>query len=111
MLLEQPERPVCDHPGCNKPGLKAGISKLGFQKYHKQCGYHRGMKYDFKYRIHKDTSCSKCGFIAEHSCQLDVDHIDGNHKNNDVSNLQTLCANCHRLKTQQDKDRTHNVDI
>lgn len=34
-----------------------------------------------------------------HHCQLDVDHIDGNHSNNKLSNLQTLCANCHRLKT------------
>jgi 5-methylcytosine-specific restriction endonuclease McrA len=31
--------------------------------------------------------------------QLDVDHIDGNHRNNNPENLQTLCANCHRLKT------------
>ncbi|OYW72998.1 MAG: hypothetical protein B7Z37_23290, partial [Verrucomicrobia bacterium 12-59-8] len=30
---------------------------------------------------------------------LEVDHIDGNHKNNDPSNLWTLCANCHREKT------------
>ena len=47
----------------------------------------------------KKDVCEKCGFIPEHSCQLDVDHIDGNHKNNEEINLQTLCANCHRLKT------------
>lgn len=45
-----------------------------------------------------------CGFVAIHSVQLDVDHIDGNHANNDVSNLMTLCANCHRLKTQMNND-------
>jgi 5-methylcytosine-specific restriction endonuclease McrA len=28
-----------------------------------------------------------------------VDHIDGNHSNNDPANLQTLCKNCHSLKT------------
>jgi len=37
-------------------------------------------------------------------CQLDVDHIDGNHKNNEINNLQTLCANCHRLKTKLERD-------
>ena len=51
------------------------------------------------YTEHKSTFCNHCGFVALHSCQLDVDHIDGNHNNNDVDNLQTLCANCHRLKT------------
>jgi 5-methylcytosine-specific restriction endonuclease McrA len=33
------------------------------------------------------------------SCMLHVDHIDGDKKNNDPSNYQTLCANCHTLKT------------
>ena len=57
-----------------------------------------------QYRRHRKTFCEKCGFIPVHICQLDVDHIDGNHKNNTESNLQTLCANCHRLKTFQSKD-------
>ena len=56
------------------------------------------------YRRHKKDVCEKCGFIPEHKVQLDVDHIDGNKKNNDPTNLQTLCANCHRLKTHINKD-------
>ena len=28
-----------------------------------------------------------------------VDHIDGNSWNNDLSNLQSLCASCHNRKT------------
>ena len=51
------------------------------------------------YRDFKLDYCEHCGFIAMHPCQLDVDHIDGNHFNDDPSNLQTLCANCHRYKT------------
>lgn len=46
----------------------------------------------------KLDSCVKCGFRG-HPCQLDVDH-----RNNDPVNLQTLCANCHRLKTQENGD-------
>lgn len=56
------------------------------------------------YRKYKKSYCEHCSFIAIHSCQLDVDHIDGNHSNNDISNLQTLCSNCHRLKTFVNKE-------
>lgn len=56
------------------------------------------------YTRYKKNSCEECGFIPVHSCQLDVDHKDGDHHNNDPTNLQTLCANCHRLKTYRQKD-------
>jgi predicted nucleic-acid-binding Zn-ribbon protein len=48
-------------------------------------------------------TCERCGFRAEHSSQLDIDHIDGNRNNNDPSNHQVLCANCHRHKTHTEK--------
>ena len=57
------------------------------------------------YRKHVKSRCEKCGFEPEHICQLDVDHIDGDHSNNDPLNLQTLCANCHRLKTFKQRNR------
>lgn len=59
---------------------------------------------DKGYKSFKKDSCEACSFKPVHPCQLDVDHIDGNHNNNDPSNLQTLCANCHRLKTWLNKD-------
>lgn len=54
--------------------------------------------------LHKKNHCEMCGFIPVNHIQLDVDHIDGNKSNNDPKNLQTLCANCHRLKTWINKD-------
>jgi 5-methylcytosine-specific restriction endonuclease McrA len=51
------------------------------------------------YRLHKKKVCEFCGFTPEHPCQLDVDHINGNHSDNREENLRTLCANCHRLKS------------
>lgn len=57
----------------------------------------------------KKDSCERCGFIPEHTSQLDVDHIDGNNQNNDPKNLQTLCANCHRLKTVHNQDWKNKV--
>lgn len=56
------------------------------------------------YKKYKKDTCECCGFVAVHTCQLDVDHIDGVHSNNDKTNLQTLCANCHRLKTWLNRD-------
>ena len=52
--------------------------------------------------IYKKT-CVLCKFVAVHPCQLDKDHIDGNHNNNDVDNIQIICSNCHRLKTYHQK--------
>lgn len=42
--------------------------------------------------------CSKCGY-CRNILALEVDHIDGNRKNNELLNLQVLCANCHKIKT------------
>jgi hypothetical protein len=63
------------------------------------------------YAIHKKESCESCGFVPEWQGQLDVDHIDGNHSNNKLDNLKTLCANCHRLKTYLCKDSHESFNI
>jgi 5-methylcytosine-specific restriction endonuclease McrA len=44
------------------------------------------------------------GLTSDFKGWLQVDHIDGNHTNNDESNLQTLCACCHSIKTFQAGD-------
>lgn len=76
--------------GCNKALYgKAKIKPLRIKKV--------------SYKSYKKDSCEKCGFVPEHSCQLDVDHIDCDHSNNSPDNLQTLCANCHRLKTRNER--------
>lgn len=38
--------------------------------------------------------CTWCSY-SKHERVLEVDHIDGNHHNNDINNLRVLCANCH----------------
>lgn len=53
---------------------------------------------------HKKDYCEACGFKALHPAQLHVDHIDGSKKNNNIENLQTLCANCHAYKTAMNQD-------
>ena len=84
----------------NRPLCKCGNVKEiqcrvnGVARYRSSCSSCRKLA-----RATKGTNCERCGFIPESQVQLDVDHIHGDRSNNDPSNLQTLCANCHRLKT------------
>ena len=45
--------------------------------------------------------CSRCGWKERHPLTghvpIEVEHIDGNWKNNAPSNLTLLCPNCHSL--------------
>jgi ArsR family transcriptional regulator len=49
------------------------------------------------YRVHLADDCDRCSFKPEHSSQLEIHHLDSDRSNNEPSNLQTLCANCHAL--------------
>lgn len=49
------------------------------------------------YRRHVGQSCELCGLTAFVPGLLDGHHKDMNRKNNDKSNIQTLCPTCHRL--------------
>lgn len=44
-----------------------------------------------------DAKCNHCGLDQwmGKPIPLELDHIDGNHYNNNLSNLQLLCPNCH----------------
>lgn len=48
-----------------------------------------------------DNKCQLCGWNKINECTgkvpLQIHHIDGNHYNNEESNLQLLCPNCHSL--------------
>lgn len=45
----------------------------------------------------KTTHCYFC-LKTYLPIQLDIDHIDGVHSNDEYENLRVICSNCHRLK-------------
>lgn len=87
---------------------QCGITKLARKRVSKTdyiyfvCGKHKNRIKRRRGPIHRRgldlTKCSECGFVAVSQKQIDVHHINGNHYDNEPSNLQVLCANCHRLK-------------
>lgn len=42
----------------------------------------------------KKSVCDRCSFKSKSLNQIFVFHIDGNLKNNDWTNLRSICANC-----------------
>lgn len=93
-------RDICKTEGCTNLATSVGKRTNGSTKYGNLCSSCKKKPW----QSYKGVCCENCGFIPEHPCQLDVDHKDGNKNNNDPSNYQTLCANCHRLKTHLSKD-------
>lgn len=58
----------------------------------------KGRRGNSRYRQFLKDHCERCGFLPVDAIQLDAHHRDGDHANNTTDNIETLCANCHRLE-------------
>lgn len=106
------ERPTCRV--CNKNKGRYKLTKPnGRVRYHNICrscyckqrkAAGRPVPTSTTRERHIKDSCEACSFVPVDLVQLQLDHKDGNRRNNHPSNLQTLCANCHALKTKQAGD-------
>lgn len=107
----------CNHEGCNELGQNTGhrrkdgsiIRRATCEIHHRveysMSGAHRHHFITHPFCENKDGRLGyKCvAVIVNPEAQLQIDHKDGNSNNNDPSNWQTLCANCHALKTYLDR--------
>lgn len=91
---------------CGNPRASKGLDEFGRRRYRTQC-------YQCVYKarlVKKAETCRICGIKPENKSDLHLDHIDGNRSNNESTNLQTLCVDCHKYKTNKQKDwRKKNV--
>lgn len=76
------------------------LEDLGVFKRRKFCSLHcantkdrpeHWETYHWRARKHRKLLCEACGSTDN----LHAHHVDGNPKNNDSSNIQTLCTFCH----------------
>ena len=126
--LEMADRPRCHIEGCNRPRQYLGsATKDGSMQFRKSCESHHinaiAEKHGFEsttqytnskhpYLRYRKSYCEnidsrfgfKCTTTIMIAAMLQVDHIDGNPSNNDITNLQTLCACCHVYKTLINRD-------
>ena len=78
------------------------INKWKNKQVDGMCGKYAVSRHIRKYLMDKfNNKCSKCGWGEINpftkTIPLEVHHKDGNYKNNDESNLDLLCPNCHAL--------------
>lgn len=48
--------------------------------------------------------CRYCGLFFQHDDRIEVDHINGNHRDSRSANLQALHGHCHKAKTREHQD-------
>ena len=69
----------------------------------------------FRILYEQENKCNKCGLDEwlGHKFVLELEHKDGNNKNNNRDNLEMICPNCHSLtetwRGRNKKERRHRV--
>lgn len=112
-------RPKCANLQCHNPTSKKGKHRDGWIIWRAYCSAchqaNRGLQ---SYApevvpVRKDYCENIDGRLGEvceaknlRPFQFDLDHVDGNKENTAPENLQTLCKNCHALKTMQEGDNS-----
>ena len=111
------DRPICLSHGCDKQVCYSTKTSTGlpvWRPHCSRCHAATGGRNTFAagVRSAKKDYCEnidgrlgfECTATIISSCQLDLDHIDGDHFHNKIGNVQTLCKNCHSYKTKIEGD-------
>ena len=82
-----------------KVAAKRGMTLSQYQKQWHPYHHHRKDYCENAIGKYKGWLPVPCSITKMFPMFLSVDHLDGDHKNNDPDNLMTLCHNCHQVKT------------
>lgn len=76
---------------------------------------HKRIKKWYKDNITKCEVCSSDNIWNGQKLNFEIDHIDGNRRNNHFSNLRYICPNCHSqtetFRAKNIKKRSHSVKV
>lgn len=102
--------PICETPGCGRRCGYRSDRRKTIKYYYRHCNTHRGKgdpsspartaRRDGSIVV--GTVCRRCGFVASHPSQIQLDHIlpvGLGGSRDDPDNLQLICANCHAIKS------------
>ena len=84
-----------------------GCKKCANESLQKDSSHVRQIAGKLRMRLRK-SSCEICGQGDTWNglpLTLEIDHIDGNRKNNATENLRTLCPNCHGQQVTSHKSK------
>lgn len=113
--------PICINNGCNKNVAVRHWSAQGDPSLKTECSRCSGARIKNKtidgIIFHKKKYCENKDGTLGFICPMDknryaefptdiyhMDHLDGNHHNNLLDNLKTLCAICHTRKGKENGD-------
>jgi ribosomal protein S26 len=91
---------------CGKEITNEKYCNINCQKHHQMMekieGNTASSRTVKKYLIFKyGDKCQRCGWCEIHpitgNVPIELEHIDGNHRNNNLNNVILLCPNCHSL--------------
>lgn len=86
------------------PTRAAGIDQGGYSEDWKEISA--------KLRAEKHYVCQDCGIdLSDHPRLLHVHHVNGNKRDNSLTNLQVLCADCHRKQPKHGYLRVTHDDM